>query len=338
MLFQRNTWYVAAHPKDIDRQLQRRIILNDPILLYRAERGQIVAIEDRCPHRFAPLSRGTLFGDVVQCKYHGLRFDSSGHCVLNPHGNVIAPHNRVRSFPVEERHGLVWIWMGNPEGARADTIPDLSYMTSPKLRTAHAYINPEYRYDILVDNLLDLSHGDYLHAGSFMGGACERSETLVSEDGNDVIVNYIQWRAPAPPSIPGLPDTVNQSFKIRWHPGQVITFEYRVTPLDGDLESAAPFRFAHIATPEGEHKTHYFISFTRDYALDDPENDARASEQRVAVVENEDNPMLRAVDVQMAGRELMEMRPVILPTDRGALAVRRKMQKLINAETAKESA
>ena len=338
MVFHRNAWYIAALDRQVDRSPQRRIILNEPVLLYRSEEGDVIALQDVCPHRFAPLSRGTIVGDTVQCAYHGLRFDRGGQCVFNPHGSVIAPHNRVASYPVAERHGFVWIWLGDADAASTEAIPDLSYMTAPGYRTGYTYINPAYRYDILIDNLLDLSHADYLHVGSFMGGVCERSETNVTEDGDNVVIDFTQWSAPAPPSIPGLPDTVNQSFRIRWHPGQIVTFEYRVAPLDGDLAAASPIRFAHIATPESEEKTHYFMSTTRNYALDDPAMDEIVCNRMVAVIDAEDSPMLSAIDAEMHGRDLMEMHPVILPTDRGGVMVRRMMHKLMKAETALEVA
>jgi len=337
MQLHRDAWYVAALPQDVDRQLKRRVILNDPILIYRSERHGIVAIQDRCPHRFAPLSRGTLFGDAVQCKYHGLRFDPSGHCVLNPHGDAIAPHNRVRSYPAEERHGLVWIWMGDPALAHDKAIPDLSYMSASGLRTVHCYIRADYRYDILVDNLMDLSHADYLHVGSFSNGACHRSETRVKENDWDVTVLFQQWGAPAPPGFNHLGERVDQLFHIRWRPGQIISFEFSAAPLDGDPFAGPKVRFAHIVTPETDGTTHYFMSTTRDYAIDDPAVDTQEAARLVGVIQGEDSPMLEAINAAMEGEDLMAMHPVVLPTDKGAMRVRRVMKRLIGEETARSS-
>src|ERR1700730_1600568 len=140
MVFQHCAWYVAALPEQVDRQLQRRIILNEPVLLYRTERGEVAAIKDRCPHRFAPLSRGKLHGDVVECGYHGLRFDRTGRCVLNPHHSPNNPKYRVHSYPIVERCVCVWIWMGDSERANQDEIPDLSYMEAPGIRNVYGYM------------------------------------------------------------------------------------------------------------------------------------------------------------------------------------------------------
>jgi phenylpropionate dioxygenase-like ring-hydroxylating dioxygenase large terminal subunit len=81
-MFLRNYWYVAASDSDIGRKPFRRIIMNEPVVFYRTEDGTPIALEDRCPHRRLPLSMGKLVGDdILQCHYHGLRFDRTGACV-----------------------------------------------------------------------------------------------------------------------------------------------------------------------------------------------------------------------------------------------------------------
>jgi phenylpropionate dioxygenase-like ring-hydroxylating dioxygenase large terminal subunit len=92
----RNAWYVAAWSDDLaDGQLLARTILKKPVVLYRKSDGNVAALEDRCPHRFAPLHMGKIVnGDAVQCPYHGLEFDSSGACVLNLTGRRTFPRAR----------------------------------------------------------------------------------------------------------------------------------------------------------------------------------------------------------------------------------------------------
>lgn len=121
----RNTWYAAAWSRDVGVDFSTRELLGEPMLLYRKHDGAPVAMIDRCPHRFAPLSMGKRVGDGVECGYHGLQFDCSGDCSKNPHGDGrIPPGARVRSFPAEDRYGLVWIWAGEPSRADASLIPD----------------------------------------------------------------------------------------------------------------------------------------------------------------------------------------------------------------------
>jgi vanillate O-demethylase monooxygenase subunit len=83
-MFLRNYWYVAATDAEISHKPLGRMILGEPIVLFRAEDGTPVAFEDRCPHRHLPLSMGRLVGDTLQCLYHGLRFGRDGRCVYIP--------------------------------------------------------------------------------------------------------------------------------------------------------------------------------------------------------------------------------------------------------------
>jgi vanillate O-demethylase monooxygenase subunit len=101
----RNAWYVAGWSDDLaDGKLLARTIMKEPIVFYRLPDGNVAALQDRCPHRFAPLSMGQIVnGDRIQCPYHGLEFGPSGACTLNPHGTKnIPPRARVRSYPVIE--------------------------------------------------------------------------------------------------------------------------------------------------------------------------------------------------------------------------------------------
>jgi len=114
-MFLRNCWYVAAWDSEVHRlQLTRRLLLNEPVLLYRKSDGRVVALEDRCCHRHAPLSMGRIKGDNVECRYHGLQFDPAGKCVHIPWQENIPPSACVKSYPVVERYHWIWIWMGDP--------------------------------------------------------------------------------------------------------------------------------------------------------------------------------------------------------------------------------
>src|SRR6478735_5932518 len=156
----RNAWYVAAWADDLaEGQLIGRTVLKEPIVLYRTNDGTVAALQDRCSHRFAPLHMGKIMrGDRIQCPYHGLEFDSSGACVLNPHGAKNIPSRAgVRGFPVLEKHKAIWIWMGEkppdvskvPDFGVLDNVPEL-YTTKRDKMTIRA------NYELIIDNLLDL--------------------------------------------------------------------------------------------------------------------------------------------------------------------------------------
>ena len=95
-----------------------RTLLDTSVLIYRKADGTAVAMHDRCPHRFVPLSKGTRQGDEVVCKYHALRFDCDGKCTHNPHGNGHIPEAaKVQTYPLLEKYGFLWIWMGDEASA-----------------------------------------------------------------------------------------------------------------------------------------------------------------------------------------------------------------------------
>ena len=130
--FLKNAWYAAAWSYEVKKELFERTIIGESILFYRKENNQAVAINNTCPHRYSPLHMGVLMGDVVECAYHGLRYDSSGRCVHNPHGDGKIPEKMcTRAYPLEETHNMLWIWMGDPALADPATIPDFSCHTDP---------------------------------------------------------------------------------------------------------------------------------------------------------------------------------------------------------------
>ena len=119
----RNAWYVAAEAGEVRQSRPfARTLLEEPVVLYRQRNGAVVAMEDRCPHRYYPLSLGEVVGDNLRCGYHGLTIDGEGNCVRAPNQDG-TPHCPLRTYPVEERFGLVWLWMGDPSRASADAIP-----------------------------------------------------------------------------------------------------------------------------------------------------------------------------------------------------------------------
>ncbi len=117
-MFLNNAWYVAAWADELVEGLHSRRVLGGRICPFRNRAGAPIAFEDFCPHRRMPLSLGRLHGDRLECGYHGLTFDCDGACVAAPtNAHKIPANASVRRYPCEERYGLVWIWMGNPQSA-----------------------------------------------------------------------------------------------------------------------------------------------------------------------------------------------------------------------------
>jgi len=170
MTYVRNAWYVAAWAHEIvpDCPLGVRI-LNEPIVLWRNASGGLVALEDRCVHRLAPLSLGRCEGEKLRCMYHGLLYDRTGRVVEIPGQDRVSASLRARVYPTVERHGWVWVWMGN---AAADDsfIPPILGLDHPDYIFGHGQLDYDAEARFVSDNLLDLSHISYLHTESFRYG------------------------------------------------------------------------------------------------------------------------------------------------------------------------
>ncbi|RJF92291.1 aromatic ring-hydroxylating dioxygenase subunit alpha [Noviherbaspirillum saxi] len=167
-MYVKNCWYVAAWNYEVTgKALFKCSIINQPIVIYVKDDGQYVAMEDRCCHRALPLSMGRLEGNDLRCMYHGLKFAPTGQCVEMPGQDRIPPGACVRTFPVVEAHSWVWVWMGDPDKADRELIPECIALETPGLQHRSGHIEYDADYQLINDNLLDFSHLGYVHSASF---------------------------------------------------------------------------------------------------------------------------------------------------------------------------
>jgi len=340
----RNAWYVAAWSDDLaDGQLLARTILKQPVVLYRKSDGNVAALEDRCPHRFAPLHMGKIVnGDAVQCPYHGLEFDSSGACVLNPHGTKnIPPRARVRSYPVTEKHKAIWIWMGERKPNLAK-VPDFSVLDNvPEMHaTKRDRITIRANYELIIDNLLDLSHTSYLHDGILGNSDTVESEITVEQDGQDVVVGRHAGNAAAPGLfailMPSTPDKVDKFTRMRWMPPCNLRLVTGICMPGAVPESGTGYHAIHMLTPESDKTTHYFFTavrfnvLTADEKLNASIQDKISTTRRFAF-EEQDAPVIEAQQ-EIIDAALTPVNPVILAIDVGPVRYKQILQKLIRDE------
>jgi phenylpropionate dioxygenase-like ring-hydroxylating dioxygenase large terminal subunit len=165
----RNGWYIAAFCEEVGERLLSRWILNEPVVLYRKVDGTAVAVQGRCPHRHFPLGASKRVGDAIQCGYHGMTFAANGKCTSIPSQPNIPGVYTIRVYPLVERGLWAWIWPGDPEKADVALLPTLEEIG---YASGDFYARPFYslqvagRYQLLNDNLLDLTHLGYLHSSS----------------------------------------------------------------------------------------------------------------------------------------------------------------------------
>jgi phenylpropionate dioxygenase-like ring-hydroxylating dioxygenase large terminal subunit len=191
MSYVRNCWYIAGFADEATQQPFARTFLETSVVIYRGESGEPVALDNNCPHRFAPMDQGKVFGNLIQCPYHGLRFNGQGNCVSMPIGGEPPPRARLRAYPIAERHQLLWIWMGAAQAADPALIPDYAYLEDPGFGWFNGYLHVKGNYQLLVDNLLDLTHAEFMHPLLTSDGWSGRNEQTVTQDGDTIFISNL---------------------------------------------------------------------------------------------------------------------------------------------------
>ena len=165
--FPLNCWFVATASSSLHDGPYGITICGTPLVLFRDSLGHVVAFEDRCVHRAAPLSLGRVEPAGLRCLYHGLLFNSEGVCTEVPGQKSVPRAARVKTFPVAETSGWVWVWPGDPTLADFALIPPATTGRDNQWVTSQSYLDFDAHYLLLVDNLLDFSHVAYVHERSF---------------------------------------------------------------------------------------------------------------------------------------------------------------------------
>jgi vanillate O-demethylase monooxygenase subunit len=335
----RNVWYMAAWADEVDiGKPLARTFLDQPVLLFRTAAGEIRALLDRCPHRFAPLSLGAVSGDRITCLYHGLQFDGSGACVENPHGPITAGL-KVRAYPVVEAYRAIWIWTGDPAEADPAKLRDLSFLAeAPETAFNSGYLRGQGHYQLFVDNILDLSHTDFLHPTTLGGGSITRTPAEVEQRADGII--SLSWHprneVPTPVLSRRLPEgtRVDAWTEVEWSAPGIMTMSTGAVPTGTRREDGETSLNVHIMTPETSSTTHYFFASTRDFMLENVEFNEQVRKSRLAIFSTEDAPMIAGQQARMANADFWSLKPNLLSVDKGAVLARRRMEAMIAAEGA----
>ena len=337
--FIRRAWYVAAWDHEVTQDgMLARTLLGEPVVFYRDLRGQVVALEDRCCHRAAPLSIGRKEGDCVRCLYHGMKFDAQGTCVEIPGQSVIPEKARVKSYSVVERNRFIWIWMGDPAEANPDDILDFFWHDSPEWRMKPAYIHYQAHYQLIVDNLLDFSHLSYVHPTTL--GTPANADTQANVERHDHGLKITRWyinstMSPNHQRVSTYQGPVDRWQIYQWHAPAFMRMDAGSAPTgtgapEGRMDPRAlRFRHTSVQTPETLGTSHYFFCQARSFALD---NDAmtEAIFQDVVTAFDEDRAMIEAQQ-RMLDRT-PDFKPFATAHDKGLIQARMLIRERLQAE------
>jgi vanillate O-demethylase monooxygenase subunit len=329
--YPRNQWWVAATSKQITREPMQRWILDLPVAMYRTEAGVVVALDDRCPHRWAPLSKGWLDGDELVCGYHGLRFSPQGKCVRIPTQADTPARAKVHAYPVREIGPLVWIWTGDPALAAHGEPPAIDWQVDPGWSVVGGAMEAHANYMLLKENVLDLTHFGYLHRNSFKILDWDRAPTV------DVSGEQVEFRlefepvplAPIFATITGFGQ--KPIARVNW--GRSVSPALHLAGQDftdpapqPGARATAAFRVMHATTPISPTRMHYFWMTAWDLPLTEQQSEAMRQTTLTGFAEDKDmiEAIQATIDRDPRGLHYPE---VMVATDRSAVQARRALQR-----------
>jgi vanillate O-demethylase monooxygenase subunit len=330
-MFLKNQWYAAAFPHELTDTPVARMICGEPVVLFRTASGVAVALEDRCPHRYAPLSAGRCAGETIACGYHGIEFGQDGACAHIPGQPNIPPKMRVRSYPIVEKSGWAWIWMGEAAAADAGDIPDYYWLESDEWVSFARLYPIKAHWELCADNLLDLSHTPFIHTKTV--GVREMAEVPVKTwtEGTHVYQRRTMEQVTPSPFVAewgGFEGKIDRVATLEWQPAgnmaAALVYE--------DLTNRITLRLTNPLTPETETTTHVWFAWSRDFGPKEEDHPAsiRFKEQSFAVMAED----VGIMEIQQAAidRTGQPRPPVPINADATLVAARKMVEKLLREE------
>jgi phenylpropionate dioxygenase-like ring-hydroxylating dioxygenase large terminal subunit len=336
--FPLNAWYAACWDIDLGRSLFARTICGRRMVFYRRAEGSVTVLHDACWHRLLPLSMGKLDGDNVVCGYHGLIYEPGGRCVFMPSQETVNPSACVRNYPCVERYRLIWVWPGDPALADPDLVPDMHWLDHPDWVSDGATIALRCDYRLVLDNLMDLTHETFVHAGSIGNAAV--AEAPFAVDHTDTTVNVTRWMTGIEPppfwrKQLGKDGPVDRWQIIKYQAPSTIAIDVGVAVAGtgaptGDRSQGVNNFVCNTITPETDSTCFYFWAFPRNYRLQ--EHRLTVEQKRgVAEVFRQDEAVLEAQQIAMANNPNKEF--YNLNIDAGAMWMRRLIDKMVSTES-----
>ncbi len=340
-MFPKNTWYVACTPDEIDEKPLGRKICGESIVFYRGAQGQVAALDDFCPHRGAPLSLGTVTEGKLVCGYHGLEMGCDGKTIAMP-GQRVRGFPAIRSYPVVERHGFIWVWTGDAALADESKIKHLEWHDNPDWAYGGGLFHIACDYRLMIDNLMDLTHETYVHATSIGQKEIDEVPCKTTVEGDQVITSRFMENITAPPfwkmALRGnnLADDVPvDRWQIcRFTPPSNVMIEVGVAHVGKGGYDASPEHKAYsvvvdFITPETETSIHYFWGMARKFNPKDTQLTAQIREGQGRIFTED----LEVLELQQRNLSAHPERKLLkLNIDTGGVQARRMLDKMIERE------
>ena len=312
-------WYPVAFSHEVGSQPYAATLLDERVVVYRLSDGTLAAARDICYHRGVPLSLGTVEGDEIVCKYHGLRYDREGRCTCIPAhpGGAISPRLRLDVYRVQERYGLVWVRLVD-DGPRP--LPELNEWNDPEyLPVLPESVLIQAAAGRQIEGFLDVSHFAFVHAESF--GEADNAEVPtypITKTAGGFVADYLSTVS-----------NYAHGYKHLNPPGFLWLRRFEVfLPFTAKLTVFFPgeghrLHILNAASPLSARKTRLFVPICRNFDKDAP-----------LQATLDFNHQVFAEDIAIVETQFPEDLPIDLhaeahfPADRSSIAYRKGLKEL----------
>ena len=341
-MFLYDRWYAAAQSSEVKDNPVAVCVLNEPIVLFRLKNGQVVALEDRCPHRHAPLSRGEVKDDTIQCVYHGLRYNQTGRCVHIPTQEEIPINLKVKTYTSIERHGLIFLWIRGRSDPQEKLFYRFPWNEEEDWEEVFLQFDANFNYELLIDNLMDLSHLGYLHKATIgIEAVAEHASQKTTREGERVKVTREMLnidQAPTHLKLTGYNGKVDRWQSIEFCPPGYFWVQTGSAVEGKGIQEATgedlliKRNSVHMVVPKSENSTNYFYK-TVHKADRFTKNMEKVFKEQMTNTFLEDMGLLSEISAGNIGYQT----GIDVVVDTGAVQARKIMDGLINAQIESET-
>jgi 5,5'-dehydrodivanillate O-demethylase oxygenase subunit len=190
----RRYWHPIAAVGELDEQPTKSVrLMGEDLVLYKDRSGTLGLLELHCAHRRADLSYGIVEGGGLRCNYHGWLYDETGQCIAQPFDDLAYPESqfkdriKLQAYPVEEKGGLVWAYLG-PQPA--PLVPDWEAFSWDDVLVQLVFTEVPCNWLQGQENSIDPVHVEWLH-GYWSWAQSDQKRPLTQ--GHHIKIGFDEW-------------------------------------------------------------------------------------------------------------------------------------------------
>ncbi|MEC9375182.1 MAG: aromatic ring-hydroxylating dioxygenase subunit alpha [Pseudomonadota bacterium] len=318
-----NFWYCAALGRNLTEKPLRVRMLGQDFALFRDSSGKAHCLHDVCVHRGASLAGGLVKDNCIQCPYHGWLYDNEGNCkhipTLVETDAKIPARASVDSYPVEEKYGLIFVFLGDiPTEDRPPMLEVNEWDKAGWDQTIQEW-ELDYPYLRAVENAMDVFHNDLVHPEFMIPDEYQGSRKVE-------LLNFTEtdWSTTFTTKLPGneLDENTGMTTIQSNQTSEVSTGHISVSNYFSFVQISKEHRLClyFFATPLDQGRTRVTLLTTRNFMP--------GKDQDIKMMKGNEHILMQ--DVQVVKRIQSGMVPdtnateLLLPEDRGVIGYRKR--------------